>query len=414
MMKKTYTFYTLLLAVLCLGACKKGNNDIPDLGPGKDLVLNSLEQQQALTDNSFSLKLLKQVATTSITNKNLMLSPLSISMAIAMTSNGSNGATLEGIRNTLGFNGFTEEQINSYYQHLITDLPALDPKATVKIANSLWYRNNFEVAPPFLQTNTNYYKAAVEALNFNDPASLTKINNWVNSQTNGKIPTIIEEIPANAIMYLINAVYFKSVWQYPFDKSKTAKSPFYVSPTSTVQADFMNANTTFKMGGRLDASVYELPYGNGKYSMVVVMPTADKTVNDLISTLDTTKWKGWLANLNTVTRDIKMPKFKFAYDITLNETLKALGMATAFDEHAADFTRINNKGGLYISKVKHKSFIEVNEEGTEAAAATSVEISFTSAPQSVIINRPFLFAIREVNTGLILFSGVVKNPLLTE
>jgi serine protease inhibitor len=414
MMKKTYTFYTLLLAVLCLGACKKGNNDIPDLGPGKDLVLNSLEQQQALTDNSFSLKLLKQVATTSITNKNLMLSPLSISMALAMTSNGSNGATLEGIRNTLGFNGFTEEQINSYYQHLITDLPGLDPKATIKIANSIWYSNNFEVAPPFLQTNTNYYKAAVEALNFNDPASLTKINNWVNSQTNGKIPTIIEEIPANAIMYLINAVYFKSIWQYPFDKSKTAKSAFYISPTNTVQADFMNANTTFKMGGRLDASVYELPYGNGKYSMVVVMPTADKTVNDLISTLDTTKWKGWLANLNTVTRDIKMPKFKFAYDITLNETLKALGMATAFDEHAADFTRINSKGGLYISKVKHKSFIEVNEEGTEAAAATSVEISFTSAPQSVIINRPFLFAIREVNTGLILFSGVINNPLLTE
>jgi serine protease inhibitor len=414
MMKKTYTFYTLLLAVLCLGACKKGNNDIPDLGPGKDLVLNSLEQQQALTDNSFSLKLLKQVATASTTNKNLMLSPLSISMAIAMTSNGSNGATLEGIRNTLGFNGFTEEQINSYYQHLITDLPGLDPKATIKIANSIWYSNNFEVAPPFLQTNTNYYKAAVEALNFNDPASLTKINNWVNSQTNGKIPTIIEEIPANAIMYLINAVYFKSIWQYPFDKSKTAKSAFYISPTNTVQADFMNANTTFKMGNKADASVYELPYGNGKYSMVMVLPGADKTVNDLINSLDNARWNGWLSNLNTVTRDIKMPKFKFSYDITLNETLKSLGMATAFDENLADFTRINSKGGLYISKVKHKSFIEVNEEGTEAAAATSVEISFTSAPQSIIINRPFLFAIREFKSGLILFSGVVNNPLLTE
>jgi serine protease inhibitor len=411
MMKKTYLLFTLLMTLLCLGACKK-DNDVNNQEPGKDLVLTSIEQQQAVADNNFSLKLLKQVATTSITNKNLMLSPLSISMAIAMTSNGSNGTTLQGIHNTLGFNGFSEAQINNYYQHLLTDLPALDSKATVKIANSIWYRNNFEVAAPFLQTNTNYYKAAVEALDFNNPASLTKINNWVNSQTNGKIPTIIEEIPANAVMYLINAVYFKSIWQYPFDKSKTAKSAFYTSPTSTVQADFMNANTTFKMGGKADASIYELPYGNGKYSMVMVLPAADKTVNDLISTLDNAKWNGWLSNLSTVTRDIKMPKFKFAYDITLNETLQALGMATAFDANAADFTRINSKGGLYISKVKHKSFIEVNEEGTEAAAATSVEITFTSAPQPVIINRPFLFAIREVNTGLILFSGVVNNPLL--
>lgn len=413
-MKKTFTLYAFTLVVLCLGACKKSNNNDPDLGPGKDLVLNSLEQQQAFTDNSFSLKLLKQVATTSTNNKNLMLSPLSISMAIAMTSNGSNGTTLEGIRNTLGVNAFTEEQVNKYYEHLIADLPALDPKATVKIANSIWYRNNFTVAAPFLQTNTNSYKAAVEAVDFSNPASVTKINNWVSSQTNGKIPTIIDAIPQNAMMYLINAVYFKSVWQYPFDKIKTAKSAFYVSPTSTVQADFMNANTTFKIGGKTDASVYELPYGNGKYSMVMVLPAADKTVSDLLSTLDTTKWKGWLSNLSTVKRDIQMPKFKFAYDIGLNETLKLLGMATAFDEYAADFTRINSKGGLYITEVKHKSFIEVNEEGTEAAAATSVEIGVTSLPQPIIINRPFLFAIREVKSGLILFSGVVKNPLLTE
>lgn len=411
-MKKTYISYALIIAVFCLGSCKKNNDDVVDLGPGKDLVLNSMEQQQALADNTFSLKLLKQVATASTTNKNLMLSPLSVSMAIAMTSNGANGSTLEGIRNTLGFQGFTEEQINTYYQHLITDLPQLDPKATVKIANSIWYRNNFAVAAPFLQTNTNYYKATVEALDFNNPASITKINNWVSSQTNGKIPTILDEIGGDAMMYLINAVYFKSVWQYPFDKSKTAKGAFYVSPTSTVQADFMNANTTFKMGSKADVSVFELPYGNGKYSMVMVLPAADKTVNDLISTIDTTKWKGWLSNLNTLTRDIKMPKFKFAYDVTLNETLKALGMTAAFEN--ADFTRIINKGGLSISKVKHKSFIEVNEEGTEAAAVTSVEFTATSLPQGIIINRPFLFAIREVNTGLILFSGVVKNPLLTE
>lgn len=412
-MKKTYLLFTLLSILFCLGSCKK-DHDANDPEPGKDLLLTSIEQQQAVADNNFSLKLLKQVATTSPTDKNLMLSPLSISMAIAMTSNGSNGATLEGIRNTLGFNGFNEAQINTYYQHLITDLPELDPKSTIKIANSIWYRNSFEVAAPFLQTNTNYYKAAIEALDFNDPASATKINGWVNSQTNGKIPTIIEEIPANAVMYLINAVYFKSIWQYPFDKSKTAKSAFYTSPSSAVQADFMNAKTTFKMGAKADASVYELPYGNGNYSMVMVLPAANKSVYDLVSTLDNAKWNGWLSNLNTVTRDISMPKFKFKYDITLNETLKSLGMATAFDENLADFTRINSKGGLYISKVKHKSFIEVNEEGTEAAAATSVEISFTSVTEPAVVNRPFLFAIREVKTGLILFSGLVNNPLLTE
>jgi serpin B len=411
-MKKTYYLCVLALSVICVASCKK-DNEPAEQGTGKDLVLTPLQQQKAAADNAFTFKLFKEASASNVTSKNLMLSPLSVSMALGMTSNGSSGQTLEAMRTALEFKGFTEEQINTYYQHLITELPELDPLAKVKIANSIWYRNNFTVASPFLQANTTHYKAAVEALDFSNPTAKDKINNWVNNQTEGKIPAIIDNIAADMVMYLINAVYFKSSWKYPFDKSKTTKGAFTLDNGNTVQADMMTANATMNIGNKADASIYELPYGNGRYSMVMILPKENNTLTSIISTLDTTKWKNWTSGLNQVTNDIKMPKFKFGYDIQLKNALSNLGMGIAFSD-AANLTRINAAGGLFISEVKHKTFIEVNEEGTEAVAATSVGVGAVSVPQPVVINRPFLFAIREMKTGLILFTGVVNNPLLTE
>lgn len=410
-MKKLYLLCYLLPVLAAVTSCKKSN--VP-VSRGEDLVLTAAEQQKADADNVFTLKMLKQLATDPAQNKNLIFSPLSISIAIAMTSNGSNGQTLEDIRKTMEFQDFTEAQINSYYNKIITKLPVLDPLANVKLANSIWYVNGFNVLPAFLQTNREDYKATAEALDFASPAAKDKINNWVSDNTNGKINKMIEEIPGDIIMYLINALYFKSSWKYPFDKSKTVKKTFLTADKSNVQADFMNGKVTLKAAHHSNVSIYELPYGNDKYSMLILLPVAGRSVTEMISTLDAATWKTWTGNLEAQTTEVSMPKFKFSYKTELKEALGAMGMERAFSP-GADFSRIQAGGGLRISEVKHKALIEVNEEGTEAAAVTVVGMGLTSAGPAVAdINRPFLFAVREMKTGLILFSGVVNNPLLAE
>ncbi|SFH03125.1 serpin family protein [Pedobacter insulae] len=408
-MKKTYALFVLIAFVICLTSCKK------DRPKDKFSVLNltAKELQKAEADNKFTFNMLKQVAAAETAGKNLMVSPLSVSIALGMTSNGSNGQTLTDIRNAMQFKDFTEAEVNSYYQKIIKSLPELDSRAKLHIANSIWYRNDFAVLPSFLETNQSNYNAKVSALDFASPTAKNTINSWVNDQTQGKIPTIINEISSNMVMYLINAVYFKSAWKNPFDKSKTAKANFKLADGNMVQADFMYSDR-MDLRGTADqnAAIFELPYGNDIYSMVLVLPKAGMHLDEVIENLDANKWKTWMSGLTNMSPSVKIPKFKFSYEKTLNETLAGLGMSNAFSNNA-DFTRINANGGLKISEVKHKTFLDVNEEGTEAAAVTSVGITFTSVQQAVLIDRPFMFAIRERHTGLILFTGLVNNPTLT-
>lgn len=413
-MKKNSTLI-LVIAILMTSAasCKKGNKPSPE---GKDLILTEREQQKAEADNAFTFKLFKETLSKPLAGKNLMLSPLSVSMALGMTSNGSSGATLEAIRNTMEFKGFTEAEVNSYYHKITTELPQLDPKASLKIANSIWHRNAFTPLPAFLKLNEDNYNATIEGLDFGSPTAKDKINNWVNNSTNGKIPTIIDGISSDVIMYLINAVYFKSDWKYKFDKSRTAKSDFSLDAGNKIQTDFMIAKADVNYLSSAEALVYELPYGNEKYSMVIALPGGNTGINEFASSITTTKWKGWMTGLRKIGAEIKMPKFKFSYESRLNDQLINLGMGVAFGKNGiADFSRISAAGGLQIGEVKHKTFIEVNESGTEAAAVTSVSIILTSAPgvpTQVLIDRPFVFAIREMKTGLILFTGIINNPLL--
>jgi len=407
-MKHNSPLFVLITLVICLASCKKDSS--------KDkfsvLKLTAKEQQKAEADNKFTFNLLKQVAAGEPTSKNLMLSPLSVSIAVAMTSNGSNGQTLTDIRNAMQFKDFTEAEVNSYYQKLIKSLPELDSRAKLHMANSIWYRNNFSVLPSFLETNKTNYQAKVSALDFASPNSKNTINSWVNEQTQGKIPTIIDQISNDMVMYLINAVYFKSAWRSQFDKSNTAKAAFKLADGATVQTDFMQGDRIdLRVAVDQNAAIYELPYGNDIYSMVIVLPKVGVQLKDVVENIDANKWKIWADGLAKTNTSVKMPKFKFSYEKTLNETLAGLGMSNAFSDQA-NFTRINANGGLTISEVKHKTFLDVNEEGTEAAAVTSVGVALTSLPQPIVIDRPFMFAIRERHTGLILFTGLVNNPTL--
>lgn len=406
-----------LIALMCLSAgfvsCKKGNNTQPKLSAGKNLILTPLEQQKATTDNAFSFKLYNAIGAGDNTTQNVLISPLSVSFALAMTSNGANGETLASIRNAMDFTGFSQADLNTYYNNLITNMPGLDPNTTLNIANSIWYKQGADVLSPFIAVNTNSYKAKVQALDFNSASAVETINNWVSNETKGKIPTIINNIPPNAFMYLINALYFKSTWNEKFDASATTPASFYLADGSTVQSQFMHGTVSANVYHDSNVSVIELPYSNEKYSMVVVEPSSTTTLKDLTAGLDSAKWAGWMSGLSSDKIQIALPKFSFSYSLLLNDALKSLGMGVAFSD-MADFSNISTTR-LQISAVQQKTFVAVDETGTTAAAVTSVGISTSAAPVdpvSYTIDRPFIFVIREMNTGLILFTGELNNPIL--
>jgi len=411
-MKRIYPLLAFLLTISLFIACRKDNGVKP--GPGKDLKLSAAELQEASADNTFSFELFRSVAAGNGSN-NLFVSPLSVSMALGMTTNGANGATLDSMRKVLHMAGFSQDQVNTYYSDLLTQLPELDPNTTLKIANSVWYRNTFTVKPQFLETEKNSYQARVQGLDFTNPSSVGTINDWVSQQTSGKIPKIVDQINGNDIMFLINAVYFKSMWANKFDPKNTANMTFYSGGDYTItQAPFMRGtemSCNVYLGD--DAHLLELPYANNKYSMVIVMPPTGKSVNDVLAKLDRTNWNNWTGHLSAAKYDIAMPKFKFSYGKELTNSLSAMGMGIAFT-NAADFSNINGGGGLQITSVQHKAYVNVDENGTTATAVTSIGVGATAAPLlNIIVDHPFIFMIREIKSGLVLFTGIVNDPTLS-
>jgi len=280
----------------------------------------------------------------------------------------------------------------------------------MEIANSIWYRNGYHVAQSFLDINKKYYQAGVTPLDFADPASVNTINHWVKDKTHGKIDKIIKKIDPEDVMFLINAIYFKGTWKYQFDRKKTTDRPFHISPERTIQVATMCQEGDFLYTANDLFSAIELPYGQGNYSMILILPLPEKNLDDVTEALTPENWEQWVNAFDTLNDlTVYVPKFTFSYKKKLNDPLISLGLGVAFSG-GADFSEISRDYDLYISKVKHKTFIEVDEEGTEAAAVTSVEIRYNSAGSSFLLDRPFLFVIKEKYTGAILFIGRVSDP----
>lgn len=417
-MNRLARYGILLVGVAALGftACEKTNPD--PRAPGKDLVLTEEEQEKVATDNRFAFELFRTATANLGPRDNALLSPLSVGMALTMTNNGAAGETRDAIAKVLMADGFDAVTINTYYQKLIVDLPQLDPRTKLDVANSIWYREGFEVLPDFLDVNRTFYRAEVAALDFADAGAAEIINDWVSRETNDKIPTIIDgNVPGNMMMYLINAVYFKGSWEQRFDKGATEDGEFTRADGTTLQTDFMQVEHTFNIAATETAEAVELPYGDKKYSMVVLKPREGRSLADVAEALgDPAAWRSLTASLALRTTQLSLPKFKFSYENMLNGELTDMGMGIAFNPQMADFSGISTDP-LVISEVKHKSFIEVNEEGTEAAAVTSVGAVVTSVGPEVYalrVDRPFLFAIREMGTGLILFLGQVNDPSVVD
>ncbi len=395
-----------------------GCSDNP-VDPGRSELPRALTAQEISlieSDNLFGLNLFRAISAFE-TDKNVFISPLSVSMALGMTLNGADGDTYDDMKQTLQLAGLTEEEINQSYRSLIGLLTTLDPRVIFQIANSIWYRDVFPISQSFIDLNREYFDAEVTGLDFNDPNAANVINQWVSTRTNGRIDSIVDSpIDALTVMILINAIYFKGNWTYKFDIAKTADDLFTLPDGSTKQIPMMNQDeATFPYFENNDFQAVDLAYGDSLFSMTIVLPKSGTDLDALIESLDKTTWESWINQLHP--REfglLQMPRFELEYEVRLNDILSALGMEIAFDPYSADFNRMREGTGdnLYISGVKHKTYVKVDEEGTEAAAVTSVTVGATSAPVLVMmrVNRPFIFMIRERFSGTILFIGKIVDP----
>ncbi len=340
-----------------------------------------------------------------------------------MTVNGAAGATRDSMLATLQLAGVPMSDVNQAYRGVIDLLRGLDPRVELTLANSIWYRTGITVGQAFLDDASRWFDANVRSIDFGAPGAAQTINDWVNGQTRGKIPTIVDPpIPDSVIMYLINAIYFKGSWRQQFDAALTRDRPFTLRSGATIPATMMShpsdnpAPALVYLG--VDATVVDLPYGGNAYAMTIVLPSTAGGIDSLAAGLTEERWSGWIARLDSTGVIVTMPKFKLTFDKRLNTSLTSLRMGIAFCGALADFSRLDPgvlPGEVCISKVKHKTYVDVYEEGTEAAAVTSVEISVTtslpSGPLHIVVDRPFLVAIRERLTGTILFLGRVMNPV---
>lgn len=384
--------------------------------PSPSPSLDAAEQQVRSSGNDFSFALFQQIAKREA-GKNVFVSPLSASMSLGMTLNGAGGSTLDVMRSALRLGAGDVIGIDGGYRGLIDVLRGLDPTTTFQIANSIWYRNTFQFKPAFLDTSKKYFDAEVQGLDFADQnGSLATINGWVNKATGGTIPTILDQITADEVMFLINAIYFKGTWQVQFDPKATGPCSFHAPDGTTQTVQCMNRpehlKPLFKLGSVDRLAIAELPYGNGDFAMDIVLSTFGTPidVDSVAAALTSETWSTLLASLRDVDDALVLPKFTMSYERTLNDDLAALGMGVAFTD-AADFSGMSPVG-LKLEFVKQKTFVQVDESGTTAGASTVTGVVPTSLSE-FRVDHPFIFVIRERQTGTILFMGkVLKVPTI--
>jgi serpin B len=405
-------FFIAALGLLAMQCHEPGTAPTPITHLPRDLT--AAEGRLVSTDNRFAFKLFRQIADSTPADSSLFISPLSVSMALTMAYNGAAGSTQQEMATALEVNDFPLDELNPSYRSLIDLLRGLDRQVTFDIANSIWYRHDWTFEQAFLDANRTYFDAAVRPLDFASPTAAQTINAWVNDRTRGRIPAIVEDpLPADDVMYLINAIYFKGSWTEQFDKSRTTPAPFRLRDGSSATVPMMSTAEPVhvRLAWAPGVTVLDLPYGGQAFSMTIVLPTEPAGLDSLVATLTEDRWNAWTAALRSGVVGVTLPKFRFSYDASLQEALSALGMAHAFcGPWVTDLTRMRAAGDLCITRVKHKAFVDVNEEGTEAAAATAVGAGVTSAPQTISVDHPFLFAIRENLSGTILFLGRVMRP----
>lgn len=364
-----------------------------------------------LANNKFGTKIFTEILKTD-KDKNIFISPTSILFALSMTYNGTKANTKTEMEKALELTGMTTEEVNKGSNALIRTLVNADSSVRLDIANSLWGKKNVKFSPDFLKNNEDFFKATTSNIDFNSEA-VKMINTWVSNATQGKIPTIIDgQIDPNTLLFLINAIYFKGDWTNKFDKNLTKEEDFNLVSGSKKKVQMMSLyeKLAYYKGDNFQA--LSLPYGKENISMYVFLP--DNDLEDFYKQLYDSNLIDWFGKFSKKNGTLKLPKFKLEYEKNLNEILGSLGMPTAFTENADFSAMFTDNTKAAITNVKHKTFVEVNEEGTEAAAVTGVTVGATSVmidePYNMVFDKPFFYLIRDNSSGTILFMGEVVEP----
>ena len=397
-MKRGFLF---AFSALVLVAASCGKND-PEYSEGA-IPLTKAEEGINASANDFGFNVFHEL----YKEDQVLFSPLSASLALSMTATGAAGETASQMTKVLGFDKFSTDDVNRYYRKMIDALLTVDPGTAFEIANSIWIDDKIKVKQGFIDDCKKYYACEVYPADFSSQATIDKVNKWCSDKTHGKITSILEEPDPELVMALMNALYFNGSWKYTFPE--VFKDRFTTISGKTTGMEMMQLSTELSYGEYDGFRMVDLPYGNGAFSMKVILPDEKEDFGKAVKRFDA----GILDKLNgkLTSKDVflKMPKFSFEYQSDLDKVLVALGMEDAFDCAKADFSKMSD--GLYIGFVKQKTFIDVNESGTEAAAVTIVGMyknAIDGNPQDIVMfiaDRPFIFVIQENSTGAVLFIG---------
>ena len=422
--------FLLCAGVVMLSGCKdivlEETNYAPNLNSQEPIKKTEIEQAQNIKlqpqtrailaqNNAFSLDFFKAVSQSCDTN--LFVSPFSMYAALGMLYNGAEGETKKEIAEVLRMDDYTPLQMNEYYQELTQALLEVDPSTSLSLANAIWTNKGYTLQNSFVGLNQDYYDARISTLDFSHPSAVQTINDWCNEQTKGTIPWIVGAIDPKTIVILANAIYFQSFWTYDFDPSKTIDKPFYNINGATATVPMMHQKELGLWYAQMDdCGMVTLPYANTAFAMNLILPHKGVDVDAVINELDAASWQAIMAHRDQTKVTLSMPRFKVEnYLEDLTGILAALGMPSAFSPFDADFSAMVNDDDVFISEVIQKSYISVDEAGTEAAAVTLLSLQGSLGLQSnpkevtMVVDRPFMFAITEQSTGAILFMGKVTQ-----
>ena len=405
---KHFAIISALMAILMgsISCEKNGGDDLKD-NPYKRLELTTKSAEFARQGNDFAFNFIDRV--NGITQGDFIISPLSMQFLLGMILDGAQGQTADEICSVLGYGAGEVDAVNEYCLSMLQQLPNLDKKTKLAIANAIVVNQKYQLLDSYKATVGKYYDAEVANMDFADVTGTTKkINKWCSDHTNGLIKEIIEKVNPDMLAYLMNAMYFKSEWKQKFPKGNTSSEAFTAEGGTKTSVPMMKMEKSFLYQDNDVIRAVRLPYGNGVYSMIVILPVEGKTLSDVTDYLNGKEWDAFASSLVSCDVDLWLPKFETSFRIKLNDILCAMGMPTAFNKDLADFSAMSMPSP-YLSYVQQDAIIKVDEEGTEAAVVSSAGMMATSAgPGDHIVfhaDRPFLYLITESSTGAILFAG---------
>lgn len=415
MRKKTTLLIALIALFTILTACnKEKTKDVEEPEQSLPSDVQEGDYKEVITpQNELSFALFQKIRETE--EQDLFISPTSLFLALSMVYNGAEGETKEEMAQGLQLVGMDEEALNKASASLINQLQKDDEAIQLDIANSIWLNEHFHFQQGFKEKIQDYFKAEIEEINIQDDASVDRINKWVSEATNDKIDKMVEApLDPNLVTYLLNAIYFKGDWTYEFDEKETEKADFHITQEEEKEVSMMSLSEDLLYTENDLFQAVELPYGEESMKMQVFLPKEEVKREEVSENFTFDNWTKWNQEFETSEGTVKLPKFELSYEIMLNEILQQLGMELAFKKEA-EFTKlIEEEEPVWISSVKQKTFIEVHEKGTEAAAVTGVEVVSESAPIDdpflLEANRPFIITIVDEETDAILFMGEIVNP----